>query len=71
MRVLIFSFVLSSCYCLLTPINPRWQTAGTMGLLLCNNKPAAGVILVLYDKGYFSKKVLGTTSTDKNGFRHY
>ncbi|CAJ0607374.1 unnamed protein product [Cylicocyclus nassatus] len=66
MRVLIFSFVLSSCYCLLG--FPRWQTVGAMGLLLCNGEPAAGVFMVLYDKGYFHKTKLAYVATDKNGF---
>ncbi|CAJ0607123.1 unnamed protein product [Cylicocyclus nassatus] len=66
MRVLIFSFVLSSCYCLLG--FPRWQTVGAMGLLLCNGQPAADVFMVLYDKGYFHKTKLAYVATDKNGF---
>ncbi|CAJ0607430.1 unnamed protein product [Cylicocyclus nassatus] len=66
MRVLIFSFVLSSCYCFMSRF-PRWQTAGARGKLLCNNKPAAGVSMFLYQKGWFSKEELAAAKTDTKG----
>ncbi|CAJ0607370.1 unnamed protein product [Cylicocyclus nassatus] len=67
MRVLIFSFVLSSCYCLNWMI-PRWQTAGARGFLLCNGKPAARAFMLLCQKGFFSIKCLDVAAADKNGF---
>ncbi|CAJ0607373.1 unnamed protein product, partial [Cylicocyclus nassatus] len=67
MRVLIFSFVLSSCYCLNSMI-PRWQTAGARGFLLCNGKPAARAFMLLCQRRFFSIKCLDVAAADKNGF---
>ncbi|EPB68743.1 Transthyretin-like family protein [Ancylostoma ceylanicum] len=58
MEVVIFLFLISSCYGSLLDIFGREQSVGVEGTLLCNGKAAAGVDLLLYDieNPYCAKK---------------
>ncbi|EYC09097.1 hypothetical protein Y032_0062g3351 [Ancylostoma ceylanicum] len=67
MEVVIFLFLISSCYGSLLDIFGREQSVGVEGTLLCNGKAAAGVDLLLYDIEVLENTALHRGRTDKSG----
>ncbi|CAJ0597778.1 unnamed protein product [Cylicocyclus nassatus] len=68
MRAFILLCLIPLCSCLLFGLIGRMQSAGIMGTLKCNGKPAPGVKLKLYEKEIFFDRKLAQSKTNASGF---
>ncbi|VDD85115.1 unnamed protein product [Enterobius vermicularis] len=70
MKIFLFCALIVATEAALGGLLGRTQSSGAKGILTCNKRPAAGVLVKLYDddRGIDTDDLMATTKTDSRGY---